>query len=157
MPKPPPTSSSTTNSLPAEGSFAYKQLLKMGWTPGAGLGKDSQGAGMISVVKHADGVGIGAGADRGTEGWTKNDGKALDDIYGCMQSIGAPLKKIKKKRVESPMRCVKNGWGDAKGGEKSEKDKEAIFGKRREKKSKKEKKEKKEKNVKKKKKSDAKV
>ncbi|GMH65938.1 hypothetical protein TrST_g8002 [Triparma strigata] len=162
MPKPPPTTSKSSSSLPTPGTFAYTQLLKMGWKPGSGLGKTSQGTGMITVVKHAEGVGIGAGVDRGSEGWLKNDGDALDSIYGTMKSVGKTVKKKKKKRVESPMRCVKNGWGEAKGGVKSEKDMEAIFGKRREKKGKKEKKEKekkskKEKEVKKKKKKDVKA
>ena len=95
MPKPPPTAAKIESSLPKEGSFAYKQMLKMGWKPGSGLGQNGDGQGVIEVVKRAEGVGIGAGIDRGTEGWKSNDGlgENRNFLYATMPALLTPSQK----------------------------------------------------------------
>ena len=68
MAKPPPTAAGkpATNSLPKEGSFAWKQMIKMGWKPDTGLGKDGGGiTTAIKVSKRRDGEAIGGGGDMG--------------------------------------------------------------------------------------------
>ena len=66
MPKPPPTAVASSNSLPKEGSFAYKQMLKMGWKPDSGLGKDGSGISTaITAKRRRDGEALGGGGDRG--------------------------------------------------------------------------------------------
>ena len=70
MPKPPPTPAGalSTSSLPKEGSFAYRQMIKMGWKPDTGLGKDQSGiTSAITVSRRREGQAIGGGGDRGQE------------------------------------------------------------------------------------------
>lgn len=72
-----------------ESSFAQKEMARMGWKKGQGLGKRKQGrASHVGVQKREDGVGLGARPDAkgagksavGDEWWSTAFGAALDNV-----------------------------------------------------------------------------
>ena len=89
MPKAPPPTVQTGSSLPTPGTFAYNQMLKMGWNPAEGLGSKGRGIKTyVKVVKQKDGVGIGGGGDGGQLGWTgANDGDGLSRALGMLKAV----------------------------------------------------------------------
>ncbi|GMI35583.1 hypothetical protein TeGR_g1837 [Tetraparma gracilis] len=107
MPKPAPFVPGQSSSLPTPGSFAYKQMIKMGWKPDEGLGKDGEGIKtFVKVVKQQDGVGIGGGGNGGQIGWRDagNDGAGLSTVlsklkgYSATDGMSQEEQKAKRKR-----------------------------------------------------------
>ena len=146
MPKAPPPTVFTGNSLPKEGSFAYKQMVKMGWNPGEGLGEGGRGMKtFVKVDKQKDGVGIGGGGDGGQLGWMgTNDGEGLNNALGQLKAVSSvspkKLAKAEKKKkkgkdryesnTKSTTRNAGTKWSAAKDlRTKSTKDMVGIFGK----------------------------
>uniref|UniRef100_A0A6U3RUZ0 G-patch domain-containing protein n=1 Tax=Ditylum brightwellii TaxID=49249 RepID=A0A6U3RUZ0_9STRA len=112
-------SASTCTPLLNTSSFSHKQLLAMGWTPGEGLGKRSNGLkSHISAKKRDDGLGLGMeGEERkqrqaGEEWW--RDG--LGDTLARLSSSSSKKKKSKEKKNNAKKRFTDEELFKATGG-----------------------------------------
>jgi len=111
--------------------MARKAMLKMGWTEGAGLGKNSDGmASHIKVKKREESAGLGTETAAAEDGPKEN---------WWMDALGAGLKAMNKKSSDKKRADKRKSKAEAdEGGEEAHKDKK----RRKERKEKKDKKDK---------------
>jgi len=96
-------------------SFAAKQMAKMGWTKGTGLGKKRDGiASHIKVKKREDNIGLGVEKERvrelGVEGmwWSSSVGDTLMKLQSKKKSNKSDKKSKKKKKRKKDKKISKS-------------------------------------------------